>query len=134
MGYFSDKVAVVTGGASGIGEAIATELSLSGCVVVIADINVNEAQRIAEDLSREGGRVFALPMDVTDKESVQSVMDSVVESYGQLDIMINNAGIVVISEMEDTLEEDWDRLIDINLLYTSRSPRDRTRSRMPSYA
>ncbi len=115
MGYFSDKVAVVTGGASGIGEAIASELSLSGSIVVIADINIGEAQRIAEALSRAGGRVFALRMDVTDKASVQFVLDSVIKSYGQLDIMINNAGIVVISEMEDTLEEDWDRLIDINL-------------------
>ena len=115
MGYFSNKVAVVTGGASGIGEALVRELSLSGATVVIADINIGAAEILAKELSNDDAQVLALQMDVTDKQGVERILQGVVDNYGRLDIMINNAGIVVISEMEDTLEEDWDKLIDVNL-------------------
>lgn len=113
MRYFSNKVAVVTGGASGIGEALVRELAHQGAIVIIADININAARALVKELNVS--EVSAAPLDVTNQEQVTSLLSTVVETHGQLDIMVNNAGIVVISEMEDTLEEDWDKLIDVNL-------------------
>ena len=115
MTYFKDKVAIVTGGASGIGEALVKALAEKHAKVIIADVNLAAAETLATALCAKGHSVKALAMDVTNRKDIEQGVSKVVSKYGRLDIMINNAGIVIISEMEDTLDEDWDRLIDINL-------------------
>ncbi len=113
--YFKDKVSIVTGGASGIGRALVKALAEKGAKVVIADINYEAADDLATELCALGYSAKAVGVDVTNRKSINRVIQRVVERYGRLDLMVNNAGIVVISELEDTLEEDWNNLIDVNL-------------------
>jgi NAD(P)-dependent dehydrogenase (short-subunit alcohol dehydrogenase family) len=115
MGYFTDKVCVVTGGASGIGEAMVRELAKEGAQIVVADINELAAKRVAESLRAKGIDAVSKRVDVTQRTQVDSLIDEVVSQYGRIDVMVNNAGVVVVSEMEDTLDEDWDRLVDVNV-------------------
>lgn len=122
--YFKDKVAIVTGGASGIGEALVRALAERGARVVIADFNARAADTLATELCAMGYAASAQSVDVRVRKSVDGLVKSVAERYGRLDLMVNNAGIVVISELEDTLDEDWDHLIDVNLkgvVYGSRA-------------
>lgn len=113
--YFKGKVAIVTGGASGIGEALVRAFAEQGAKVVIADFNARSADTLATELCAMGYAVAAQAVDVRVRKSVDALVTSVADRYGHLDIMVNNAGIVVISELEDTLDEDWDHLIDVNL-------------------
>lgn len=115
MGYFTDKVCVVTGGASGIGEAMVRALSKEGARLVIADLNEMAATRVADSLRSRGHDVVVKRVDVTQRVQVDALLDDVAHQFGRIDLMVNNAGIVVISEMEDTLDEDWDRLVDVNI-------------------
>lgn len=115
MGYFTDKVCVVTGGGSGIGEALVRELAKQGARVVVADINEMAARRVTDALRAKGVDACSKRVDVTQRAQVDALVDEVVSQYGRIDLMVNNAGIVVVSEMEDTLDEDWDRLVDVNV-------------------
>lgn len=115
MGYFTDKVCVVTGGGSGIGEAIVRALAKEGARLVVADINEIAAKRVSDSLRAKGVDACSKPVDVTKRVQVDALIDEVVNQYGRIDLMVNNAGIVVVSEMEDTLDEDWDRLVDVNV-------------------
>jgi NAD(P)-dependent dehydrogenase (short-subunit alcohol dehydrogenase family) len=112
MSVFADRVAIVTGGASGIGRSIVTALHREGARVVIADINGALAESVARDL---GDRVRAEHVDVTDAAAVQRLVDGTVERERRLDFMFNNAGIAVMADARDTSLEDWNRQIDVNL-------------------
>ncbi|MEM9546710.1 MAG: SDR family NAD(P)-dependent oxidoreductase [Bacteroidota bacterium] len=111
-----NKVVVITGGGSGIGKACAEHFAESGATVIIADINLNNASDLVESLSQKNAKAAALNMDVTDYKNVEASLDEVVEKYGQLDIMINNAGIMNQNRTPtaDHSFEDWDRVIAIN--------------------
>lgn len=115
MGYFTDKVCVVTGGASGIGEAMVRELASEGARIVVADINEISAKRVADSLRAKGIDATSKRVDVTQRAQVDALIDDTIAQHGRIDLMVNNAGIVVVSEMEDTLDEDWDRLVDVNV-------------------
>ena len=106
------EVAIVTGGASGIGKAIVTELAARGAAVTIADINVDGAKRVAEQLA---GAVTAVELDVRDAAAVQAVYRSVNDEHGRLDLVFNNAGVAVGGLAEELTPEHWDRTIDVNL-------------------
>jgi NAD(P)-dependent dehydrogenase (short-subunit alcohol dehydrogenase family) len=112
MNAFTDRVAVVTGGASGIGRSLATALVSEGARVVIADVNGDLAATTAREL---GNRVRAEPLDVTDAAAVHALVDATAEREGRLDYLFNNAGIAVMADARDTTLEDWNRLIDVNL-------------------
>jgi NAD(P)-dependent dehydrogenase (short-subunit alcohol dehydrogenase family) len=112
MKSFADQVAIVTGGASGIGRSIATALARAGAKVVIADVDVALAETVAAELGA-GARVEAL--NVTDSVAVQRVVDGTVAREGRLDLMFNNAGIAVFADARDTSLADWNRQIDVNL-------------------
>jgi NAD(P)-dependent dehydrogenase (short-subunit alcohol dehydrogenase family) len=112
MNVFADRVAVVTGGASGIGRSLVTALAAEGARVVIGDLNGELAATVAGAL---GERVRAEYLDVTDAAAVQALLDGVVQREGRLDFMFNNAGIAVIADTRDTSLADWNRLIDVNL-------------------
>lgn len=106
------KTAIVTGGASGIGEGIARRLSAEGANVVIADRNEAGAQAVAGALE---GPAVAVALDVTDEEAMDAAVARAVDDFGGLDIMVNNAGVIDIAPVVETDYADWKRLMDINV-------------------
>ncbi len=112
---FQDKVAVVTGAASGIGRAIITAFVREGARGVIADIDQEWADQMADRLRAEGGQVLALKCDITQGVQVQSMVEKVLKEYGALDILVNNAGVGVHKEVVDLTEDDWDYQVDVQL-------------------
>jgi 3-hydroxybutyrate dehydrogenase len=106
------KVAIVTGGASGIGHEIVRTYASAGCKVAIADINLDAAQRAASDLGKEH---MAVAMDVTSEEAVESGVKAVVERYGRIDVLISNAGIQVVHPVEEFPFAEWKKLLAIHL-------------------
>jgi NAD(P)-dependent dehydrogenase (short-subunit alcohol dehydrogenase family) len=106
------RVAVVTGGGSGIGEALCRALAARGDTVVVADIDGASAERVAIDI---GGLASATKVDVRDAAAVQAVVDETVAQHGRIDIMVNNAGIAVGGDALELTLAHWDRIIDVNL-------------------
>lgn len=115
MSYFdlTGQVAVVTGGATGIGEAIARRLAASGATAVVADLNLNGAQEVAASI---GGGAFALQIDVTSSDGVAKAVAEVLAKTGRIDVWVNNAGIGgKAAPIEEQTDEDWAKALAINL-------------------
>ena len=115
MDYFKDKVAIITGGASGIGRALCEHLGNSGAEVIVADINTEDARKVASAIVDSGGKSEAFYLDVSQVKDVQKLVDETAFRYGRLDFMFNNAGAFVIGEAYDMKYEHWHHIIDINL-------------------
>ena len=109
-----NKVAIITGAASGMGKAMAKGYAKEGASVVIADLNADAATEVSESINSDGGNAIAIKYDVTDIEQSRDLVDSTLDKYGQLDILVNNAGVVVVSPIEDATPEDWDLIFDVN--------------------
>jgi NAD(P)-dependent dehydrogenase (short-subunit alcohol dehydrogenase family) len=112
---FLNQVAIVTGGASGIGRALCEELARRGAVAVVADIDYQSAQTVAAAIVANGGRATAALLDVTRAEDVGRLVEDTARTHGRLDYMFNNAGIGVGGEVRDLTLEHWRKAIDINL-------------------
>jgi NAD(P)-dependent dehydrogenase (short-subunit alcohol dehydrogenase family) len=112
---FKDAVAIITGGASGIGQALAEELARRGAQVVLADLQIEKAQEVAVQIKNTGGRAKAVKLDVTDFSSVERLVRETVEESGRLDYIFNNAGIAIGCAADNYTVEDWNKIIDINL-------------------
>lgn len=112
MGDLTNRVAIVTGGAQGIGEAICRRLAGDGATVVVADINAAGAEAIAKDL---GGNAVAVTTDVGDPGQVDALYAYVNEQFGHLDILVNNAAIVPFTAWDDVDFEEWRRIQRVNL-------------------
>jgi acetoin reductase-like protein len=108
------KVAIVTGGGSGMGRAIASAYAREGAKAVVADINLNAAQETADAITAAGGEAIAVQTDVRDQAQAQTMVDAAVERFGGLDVLVNNAGVGKIIPFLDTTEADWDFMFDIN--------------------
>ncbi|MHB9797057.1 3-hydroxybutyrate dehydrogenase [Pseudomonas sp. MT3] len=113
MTQLNGKVAVVTGAASGIGKQIA--LARSGAAVAIADLQQDAAQRVVDEIEREGGKALALAMDVTDEQAVDAGIERVVATFGSLDILVSNAGIQIVNPLESYSFADWKKMLAIHL-------------------
>jgi NAD(P)-dependent dehydrogenase (short-subunit alcohol dehydrogenase family) len=110
------SIAIVTGGASGIGRAIAAALAKRGGTVIVADRNITGAEEVAETLNRKlAGKAFAAELDVTDPAAVTELYESVACDHGSLDLAFQNAGIAVAGLAEELTLDHWNRAIDINL-------------------
>jgi len=113
---FNGKVALVTGGARGIGRAIAEKLASLGASVAVADLNIDQAQSTAQELQEKHGHpTTSVQVNVSDFENARQMVDQVIQTFGKIDILVNNAGITrdtLILRME---EKDWDIVIDVNL-------------------
>lgn len=114
MKGFAGSTAIVTGGGSGIGAALTRALTAAGARVVCADIDLAAARAVAEG-SPGPGTAVAVGLDVTDATAVQGAVDDVVAEHGRLDLIFNNAGILVAGETELVSVAQWDRIIDVNL-------------------
>ncbi|HDM4221773.1 TPA: SDR family oxidoreductase [Staphylococcus aureus] len=122
MTVLTDKVAVVTGAGSGIGEAIATLLHEEGAKVVLAGRNKEKLQNVANQLSQDS--VKEVPTDVTNKEEVDELIKIAQQTFGGLDIVINSAGQMLSSKITDYQVDEWDSMIDVNIkgtLYTAQA-------------
>jgi NAD(P)-dependent dehydrogenase (short-subunit alcohol dehydrogenase family) len=115
VSHFKDQVAIVTGGASGIGRALCEELGQRGARVVVADIDVTGAERVASGITSAGGVACGVHLDVTHEEDVRKLVEKTAAQEGHLDFMFNNAGICVAGEIRDMDLEQWQRLVDVNL-------------------
>lgn len=110
------RVALVTGAGQGIGLAIGTRLAGAGAHVAIADINLSGARKAAEGIVNKGGSATAFGCDVSDSRAVQATMDSVLQTYSRIDILVCNAGIVGrTAPIQEQSDEDWNRLMGIDL-------------------
>ena len=108
----ANKIALVTGGGRGIGQAICQTFAREGASLVVADIDLDTAEQTAAALPTES---LAIEMDVASRAAVQAGFDRALERFGQLDILVNNAGILTFSTFQDCPEELWDRTVDVNM-------------------
>ena len=116
MSALQDKIAIVTGGAQGLGAAICHRLADEGCHVVVADMNVEGAERTAADvIARSGRRAIAIKVDVTDEPQVEAMVQRAVDEFGRLDILVSNAGILIAEAVDEFSAEKWRAVMNVNL-------------------
>jgi len=112
----SDRVAIITGGAKGMGRGMALRFAEEGCSVAIADISMEEANDTLAEVSKRGREGLAIRCDVTDIKQVRDTVDKVISKFGKIDILVNNAGgLPPAPPIEDLSEEDWDKVFALNL-------------------
>lgn len=111
----SGKVAIIIGGSQGIGFAIASGLAAAGATIIIANRKIESGQRAAESLSKDGFKAVAIPADITDRSSVESLISKAISDFGKIDVLVNSAGAMVRKPIEDITEQDWDYVMNTNL-------------------
>jgi NADP-dependent 3-hydroxy acid dehydrogenase YdfG len=109
------KVVVITGASSGLGEATARLLAAQGATVVLGARRADRLQALANELTRNGGKALALVTDVTQRDQVKRLVDTAVQKFGRIDVMINNAGLMPQAPLERLKIDEWDRMIDVNI-------------------
>src|SRR2546426_283394 len=109
------KVVNITGASSGLGEPTARFLSTQGAPVVLGARRVDRLQSLADELNGSGGKALAITTDVTDYDQVKKLVDAAVQTYGRVDVIINNAGLMPSSPLERLKIDDWNRMIDVNI-------------------
>ena len=110
-----DRVAIVTGAARGIGKAIAWTFVREGAKVALVDVEKAGLETLQKEIRRKGGQALAVPCDVSKASEVKQMVDQVQRVFGRIDILVNNAGIIQRGTIETVTEEDWDRVIEVNL-------------------
>lgn len=121
MGKLDNKVAFITGAGSGMGKAQSILFAKEGAKVVAADINYDGVQAVVEEIKNDGGEALAVKTDVSNAESIETAVKKAIDSYGQIDILSNTAGILDdYAPTLETSEELWDRIMNINLKGTYR--------------
>ena len=110
-----NKVALVTGAASGIGEQCARKLASLGAAMVIADLNLENAKKVADSIVAAGGKALAVAMDVTNEEAVNSGIDRAVKELGSIDVLVSNAGIQIVAPIEEYEFSNWKKMLAIHL-------------------
>lgn len=110
-----NKVALITGSASGIGKECAIKLSAAGAAVVIADLNLPDAQKVADEINQGGGKAIAVAMDVTNEEMVNAGVAETVEKLGSIDVLVSNAGIQIVHPIEEYPFAEWKKMMAIHL-------------------
>jgi NADP-dependent 3-hydroxy acid dehydrogenase YdfG len=109
------KVIVITGASSGLGEAAARLLSAEGATVALGARRVERLKSLADELTAKGGKALAMATDVTKNDDVKKLVDTAVETFGRIDVIINNAGLMPQSPLERLKVDEWDRMIDVNI-------------------
>lgn len=115
MFSLKNNVSVVTGGAMGLGKAMATALAQAGSHIVIADINLVAAQKTADEISQQGVKAIALEVDITNPVQIDQMVDTVMKGFGKIDVLVNNAGISMHVNAEEMNFDDWQKVMNVNL-------------------
>jgi len=114
MNRVEGKVALVTGGAMGMGMTHSQLLAEEGAKVIVTDVNEVEGQKVADEINASGGTATFYPLDVTDESQWQAVVASVIGSEGKIDVLVNNAGLLILKPVDETTNEEWDLIFNIN--------------------
>jgi NAD(P)-dependent dehydrogenase (short-subunit alcohol dehydrogenase family) len=109
------KIAIITGARRGMGRSHALTLARAGAKVVVADISLEDCQKVVDEIKKAKGEALAIKCDVTKKAEVDEMVRKAVEKFGKIDILVNNAGICQFKPFLELTEEEWDRTLDINL-------------------
>lgn len=109
------KIAIVTGATAGIGRAIAKVLANEGAKVVATGRNVERGNSIVQEIKADGGEVVFVPVDMTKEETLGTLIKTTIETYGKIDVLVNNAGIAYVAPMEVYEQDKWDDVLDTNL-------------------
>lgn len=112
---FSNKTALVTGAGSGIGKSIAITFAQYGATVFILDIDAKQAQEVADQIIRQGGKAVALGCNIAQQEEVDNVFEQIIKTTGRIDILVNNAGIAHIGNADNTTAADFERVFQVNV-------------------
>ncbi|WP_213769065.1 SDR family oxidoreductase [Caballeronia sp. dw_19] len=110
-----DKVVAITGASSGIGEAAARVLAQAGAKVVLCARRTDRLDKIVGEIKVAGGQAIARPLDVTNREDAKAFVNAAVEEFGRLDVLVNNAGVMLVSPLAELKIDDWDQMIDVNI-------------------
>lgn len=114
----SGKVAFITGGGTGIGRACAVLFAKEGARVAVGGRRPQPLDETVREISKSGADAMAAAFDVTERKSIESTIADVVERFGRLDVLVNNAGTVIVATVEETSDQDWDRILAVNLTGT----------------
>jgi len=109
------KVSIITGAGQGIGEATAVKFAKEGAKVAVCDINLETVNHVVDEVTKAGGEAIGFKVDVTDKESIAAMVQGVMAKWGRIDTLVNNAGIVQDAQLKKMSEDQFDRVIDVNL-------------------
>lgn len=109
------KAAIITGSARGIGKATAVKFVKEGAKVVVCDVNIEQVNETVEELKKLGGEAIGLKVDVTNRESIKKLFEDAVAAFGKIDVVVNNAGITADGALLKMTEEDFDKVINVNL-------------------
>lgn len=115
MSGIENKIVVITGGSSGLGEATARHLASQGATVAVAARRGDRLKALVAEIGAAGGKAKAFVVDVTKRQEVESLIQGTLDAYGRIDVLINNAGLMAIAPMSKTMVDEWDRMIDINI-------------------
>jgi NAD(P)-dependent dehydrogenase (short-subunit alcohol dehydrogenase family) len=110
-----NKVAIITGARRGMGKADAILLAQEGAKVVVSDISLEDCQKVVDEIKKNGGEAMALQCDVSKQKEVEKMVAETIKKFGRIDILVNNAGILQFKPFVDISEEDWDKIMNINL-------------------
>jgi len=114
MGRLQGKTALISGAASGMGAAEALIFAEQGAQVIVADVNDAGAKAVVQDITAAGGNAIAVHLDVSDAASWDAAIVQGVEAFGDINVLVNNAGILIMKPVQDTTEEEWDKIFSIN--------------------
>lgn len=115
MNNIENKVVVITGASSGLGEATARLLAKKGAKVVLGARRTEKLEVIVQDIRAEGGQAEFIGMDITKPQEVQALIEKALSAFGQIDVLVNNAGLMSIAPLSELKVDEWDRMIDINI-------------------
>jgi len=115
MTDLTGAAAIITGASSGIGEATAHRLAQEGAAVALAARREERLESLRDDIEASGGTAIVCPTDVTDRAQVQTLADATLDAFGRIDVLVNNAGIMPLSLMENLHEDEWEQMVDVNV-------------------
>lgn len=111
----NQKVCIITGGSKGIGAAAAYKFAEEGAIVAVCDIDMDNINAVVDKINKNGGKACGFKVDVTDTEDIDKMVSSLKETYGHIDVLVNNAGIIMDAQLHKMTEAQFDTVIDVNL-------------------